>query len=100
MRHRWHSARVPPPPEPNDPVQLLNELVTTIEGMEFDAQLNGGLTAKISAARLSLEQDRVQAACNQLGAFVNQVDGHPQIEQAQEDLLLGLIATIEELIGC
>ena len=92
------------PLTPQVAIQLLMDKVRTFvsEGLLSQDQGNG-LTDKLTAAIQSLNGGRANAACNQLTAFVNQVNALIKAGKLSEGTGQGLIDTAESVrtrIGC
>jgi hypothetical protein len=82
---------------------LLGDLIATVPGLPG---LNGGqknaLLAKLQAALNSIASSNTNAACNQLGAFINQVQAllGNGLSQGEVDLLVGMAKLIKQSVGC
>ncbi|MGD8538893.1 MAG: right-handed parallel beta-helix repeat-containing protein [Candidatus Aminicenantes bacterium] len=59
---------------------LINELLSEVERLVDEGKLNHGqgnsLVVKLEGALKQLENGKSQAACNKLGAFINEVNAH------------------------
>jgi hypothetical protein len=89
------------------PEEELQVLIAQVLGLVDDGVLNQGngnaLTSKLENALMSLEDGNTNAACNQLGAFVNQVEAlvnSGKLTEVQgQPLIDGANALIEQLCG-
>lgn len=92
------------PLTPQDAIQFLMADVRTLvsEGV-LNAGQGAGLLAKLAAAIPSLNRGSTQSACNQLAAFVNQVNGLVRAHQlpvAAGRVLLEAAASVRSQLGC
>ena len=101
---RFHSlAQVGPP----DPVEQIEELIGKVFSLVDEGKLNKGeansLNSKLDAALKSIEKGKTNTACNQLGAFINQVNAlinSGRLTQEEgEQLIFAAEAVIAELCG-
>lgn len=92
------------PATPQAAVQLLmDDVRALVTGGVLSAAQGDGLLAKLTAAIQSLETGPTNAACNQLGAFVNQVSGLVGARKLSAGAGQALIDAVERLrtqIGC
>lgn len=91
----------------SDPSQVLTGLVAAVQQLVSNGSLDFGngnaLNAKLNAAIASLKKGNSKAACNQLNAFVNQVQallrsGHLAAAGAQP--LLDAVTQARGMLGC
>jgi hypothetical protein len=63
---------------PPDPVEQIEELIGKVDALVDEGKLNKGeanaLNSKLDSALKSIEKGKTNTACNQLGAFINQVN--------------------------
>lgn len=87
-----------PAPSPTDFLGDLRESVVAQVGLN-----SGGLTAKIDAVAASIDEGHLNAACNQLSAFVNQVDALMRSHKLPAETGLDWIDRAESIrtaLGC
>ncbi len=90
-----------------DPSQLLAGLVTSVQELVSTGLLDFGngnaLNAKLNAAMASVNKGNSKAACNQLRAFINQVQAllkSGKLSAASAQSLLAAVAQAQGLLGC
>ncbi|MBI4287202.1 MAG: SBBP repeat-containing protein [Chloroflexi bacterium] len=78
------------------PAQATETLTNTVRGLNLPQGTETSLTSKLDAAVASLQQGQTQAAVNQLGAFVNQVNAQrgKALTNQQADALIQIVQRI------
>lgn len=93
----------PPPPSP--PQQIQN-LINTINQMNLNNNIKKSLTAPLNQAVNIIEDDNPNndvSVCNQLNAFIQQVNAHTQnnrLTQEQANQLIQSAQSIQVSLGC
>jgi len=84
------------------PVQLAENLIATVQGLEASGALNGGnanaLVTKVEGAIQKIEAGQVATAVNKLEAFINQVEAFVQSGKLTAAQGQSLIAAAEGII--
>jgi hypothetical protein len=79
--------------------QAINDLITSVQGL---SSLNTGqknsLISKLNAVSDAINRANLPTACNQLGAFINEVNA--QLDQATANNLIGAAQSIKTAIEC
>jgi len=91
------------PPIAKDPLSELQELRNDIAEAGLTRGLTNSLTAKVDAAINALVDDRVSAACGQIGALMNELNAKNAIRNVPDGIRnewLDTAARIQQLIGC
>lgn len=83
------------------PAQMIASMIASIEGYGLNAGIAQSLEAKLGAVLNALAPTRL-AACNELGAFVNEVNAQAgkQLTTAQAAELRAAAAALAAAIGC
>ena len=86
-------------------ISQLNELSTVVQGFNLTQGIENGLDAKLQIAQAALAAARegnIATACNQLNAFIKEVQAQAgkalTADQAQE--LLAAATQIKAALGC
>jgi N-acetylneuraminic acid mutarotase len=69
------------------PIQAINDLTTNVQGLPLNAGQKNSLMSKLNATSDAINRGNLNAACNQLGAFINEVNALVQsqrLDQATE----------------
>jgi hypothetical protein len=86
---------------------MLGNLVETVSQLVASGVLDAGngnaLKTKLNAALASVNHGNPKAACNQLGAFINQVEAmlkSGRLPAVNGQALLGAAEGVRAIIGC
>jgi probable HAF family extracellular repeat protein len=81
---------------------VLQDLAALVDRLGLPARLTPSLWAKLRNALASLSEERFEAACGQLGAFVNEVEAQrgKRLTHEQADRLLRAAHLLRAAIGC
>jgi len=84
--------------------QSIADIITLVNGT---SSLNSGqqnsLTSKLQAAQASISSGNTNAACGQLGAFINEVNARRRsgsLDQSTANILITFIAASRQSLGC
>ena len=85
----------PPPP-------TITTLASDVQGFGLPHGTGRSLLAKLNAAQGNVDAGRLQAACNSLGAFINEVGAQAgkKLDEDQADELVATATVIRQLLGC
>jgi hypothetical protein len=99
-------ATAPPPPPPT-PQQQAGSLISEVNNLAQQGALNQNqqktLNARLKIAVDSMNEGRTAAACAQVGAFINQVQGYLKrgaLTQAQAQSLTDAANKLRASLGC
>jgi hypothetical protein len=79
----------------------ISALISLVESLMLSNE--GGLLGKLREIQASIEDGRTRAACNQLGAFMNQVGNlvrNGRIDAETADEIINLVEAIQASLGC
>jgi hypothetical protein len=85
------------------PIQAINDLITSVQGLPLNAGQKTSLIRKLDAASNAIDQGNLTIACNQLQAFINQVNDFVQSQRLETDtgnMLIDATQAIKTAIGC
>ena len=84
--------------------QSISDLISIINSQ---STLNGGqqksFVAKLQAAQSSIASNKSNAACGQLGAFINDVNASQRtggLDQTTANILINFVITLKQSLGC
>jgi sugar lactone lactonase YvrE len=85
----------PPPP-------TITTLASDVQGFGLHHGTERSLLAKLNAAQGNVDAGQLQAACDSLGAFINEVDAQAgkKIDDDQADELVTTATVIRQLLDC
>jgi len=80
----------------------IDDLISLVQGLNLPAGLTNSLVNKLGNARDSLDDSNTNAACNQLGSFINEVEAKrgKELTDAQADQLVGDASRVSSVMGC
>jgi hypothetical protein len=89
----------PPPPSPSAAVSAL---IDTVKELHLSSGIENSLVVKLEAARSNLAAANTKAACNNLGAFSNEVRAQSgkQIPASAAPPLITAASAIQGSLGC
>lgn len=85
------------------PAQAINALISSIQGLPLNAGQKNSLIGKLNAASASIDKGKLTAACNQLNAFMNEVNALVQskrLNAATANMLISEAQGIKAALGC
>jgi hypothetical protein len=85
------------------PIQAIKDLITSVQGLPLNDGQKNSLISKLNAASDAINRGNLTAACNQLGAFINEVNALVQSQQLDQTIgqgLLGDAQAIQGALGC
>ncbi len=87
---------------PLPPAEQINGLITLVQGLGLPSGTANSLIVKLQAAASALDRGNLQAACGNLGAFLNEVNAQTgkKLMAAQADLLIAEATRIRAVLGC
>lgn len=93
---------VDPPPPPPPPQQQISDLQSQVSGMGLPAGTANSLDGKLNAALAAANAGNVTAACNNLRAFINEVNAQAgkKLTAAQAAQLVAQANAIRASLGC
>ena len=84
-------------------LQVISDLIATVQGLGLSSGAANSLTSKLNAALSSASSGNPTAACNQLGAFINEVNAAAKtnkISSADAATLIGQANGLRAALGC
>jgi hypothetical protein len=80
----------------------IDDLISLIRGLNLPAGLTNSLVNKLGNAQGSLDRGNTNAACSQLGSFINEVEAQrgKELTNAQADQLVGDANRVRAVMGC
>ncbi|HMC21537.1 MAG TPA: hypothetical protein VKL19_06800 [Thermoanaerobaculia bacterium] len=84
------------------PDQLISDLIDTIESFNLQQGIANSLEAKLTAAQASLAAGDTTAACNEIGAFINEVEAQSdkKLKVPEANQLKTLAQQLQQSLGC
>src|SRR5437867_4312128 len=84
------------------PDQLISDLIDTIESFNLPQGIANSLEAKLTAAQASLAAGDTTAACNEIGAFINEVEAQSdkKLKVPEANQLKTLAQQRQQSLGC
>jgi hypothetical protein len=86
------------------PAELITVLTNTINSFNLQPGIANSLEAKLNAAQASLAKGNTTAACNQINAFINEVQArtgpNKELTSAQANQLIAAANQIKATLGC
>ena len=85
-----------------DPLVFISDLITTIQTFGLSAGPTNAFTSKLDAAAAALARNNTNAACGQLGAFINSLSAGRGLglTTAQVQLAQNKANQLESIVGC
>jgi hypothetical protein len=82
--------------------EQINNLIGLVQGLGLPSGTANSLVVKLAAAASALDRGNIQAACGNLGAFLNEVNAQKRkkLTAAQADLLIAEATRIRAVLGC
>ncbi|NIR94959.1 MAG: hypothetical protein GWO08_15215, partial [Gammaproteobacteria bacterium] len=82
--------------------EAIKRIIENIESSAIDSGIADSLVSKLGSAVDSLERDNTNSACGQLDSFVNEVDAlaDEKLTENKAEVLVGLVESVQESIGC
>ena len=92
------SLSLPPLP----PVEQINGLVALVQSLGLPPETANSLIVNLQGAASALDRGNIQAACGNLGAFLNEVKAQEgkKLTAAQAGLLIAEATRIRAVLGC
>ena len=79
--------------------QAINDLITSIQGLSsLNTEQKNSLISKLNAVSDAINRANLTTACNQLGAFINEVTA--QLDQATANNLIDVAQSMKTAIEC
>ena len=96
------NALVAPSPGPGPESPTIARIVDDVQGLGLPRGIERSLLAKLGAAQANLDVGHLQAACNSLGAYINEVRAQTdrRLEGGPAAELIGDATAIRQLLGC
>src|SRR5678815_2959049 len=96
------NALVAPSPGPGPESPTIARMVDDVQGLGLPRGVERSLLAKLGAAQANLDAGHLQAACNSLGAYVNEVGAQTdrRLDGGTAGELVGDATAIRQLVGC
>jgi probable HAF family extracellular repeat protein len=87
---------------PRSPSRVISGLIGAIDGFVLPKGLETGLVSKLEAALAAIERGDSDAACGELGAFINHVEAQrgKGLTDEQADALVAGATQARTLLGC
>lgn len=84
------------------PQQALADLIALLQSFVLPKGLENSLSSKLENAQKSLAAGNTSAACGQIGAFINQIEGQSgkHLTTAQASQLVAAAGAIRATLGC
>ena len=87
---------------PLPPAEQINGLIALVQGLGLQSGTANSLIVKLQGAASALDRGNIEAACDNLGAFLNEVNAQSgkKLTAAQADLLIAEATRLRAVLGC